>query len=135
MQTNIFLDINIVLDMMDITRKNHANSLKVLEISIMKNMQIFISEDMLSTIYYINSDKKYALTFFQKMIQKWKIVSFGKEVIEQALEFCLANGGDLEDALQCFCAKNNGCTFLLTNDKKFNRCGISIVGYEDFLAL
>ena len=121
--------------MMDNTRKNHTNSLKVLEISIIKNMQIFISEDMLSTIYYINSDKKYVLAFFQKMIQKWKIVSFGKEVIEEALEFSLANNSDLEDALQCFCAKNNGCTLLLTNDKNFSHCGIAIVGYEDFLAL
>jgi len=40
---------------------------------------------------------------------------------------------DLEDALQCLCAKENNCTLLITNDKKFVDCGIEIMNYERFL--
>ena len=102
MSDKIFLDINIVLDMMDKSRKNHKKSLAVLEKTVMQDMQICISEDMLSTIYYISDDKHYTLTFFQKIIQKWEILPFGKDVISNAIDFCTQNGEDLEDALQCF---------------------------------
>ena len=92
MSNKIFLDINIVLDMMDKSRKNHKKSLAVLEKTVMQDMQICISEDMLSTIYYISDDKHYTLTFFQKIIQKWEILPFGKDVISNAIDFCTQNG-------------------------------------------
>ena len=133
MSDKIFLDINIVLDMMDKSRKNHKKSLAVLEKTVMQDIQICISEDMLSTIYYISDDKHYTLTFFQKIIQKWEILPFGKDVISNAIDFCTQNGEDLEDALQCFSAKKIGCNIFLTSDKKFANCGISIFDYDKFL--
>lgn len=134
MLTKIFLDTNIVLDMMDKNRANHTKSLKLLEISILQNIKFFISEDMLSTIYYISSDKAYALMFFDKMIQKWSIVPFGKQVIKDALELSQNNNSDLEDTLQCICAKANGCEALLTQDKRFLDCGLKVLSYEEFFS-
>jgi len=40
---------------------------------------------------------------------------------------------DLEDTLQCLCAKENNCTLLITNNKKFVDCDIKIMNYERFL--
>jgi len=130
MQTKIFLDTNIVLDMMDSSRANHAKSLKLLEISIMGDIQIFISEDMLSTIYYINSDKNYTLIFFKKLMSKWNIVSFGEKTISDSIEFCMQTESDFEDTLQCYCAKHHNCA-IVTSDKKFVDCGVKILCYDD----
>jgi predicted nucleic acid-binding protein len=46
----------------------------------------------------------------------------------------LGNSLDLEDILQCLCAKENGCDVLITNDKKFYDCDIKIMTIKEFLA-
>lgn len=135
MLSKIFLDINIVLDMMDSSRLNHSKSLELIEFCVIQDIDLCISEDMLSTIFYINSDKTYTLKFFQQIIKKWNILPFGIDTLESAIEFCMQNQCDLEDALQCMCAKNNNCDILLTSDKKFVDCGISIMGYDSLLKL
>lgn len=131
----IFLDINVVLDLIDSTRKGHFDSQNILKYAINNDVEIVISEDMLSTIFYIIKDKKSVLNFFKVIINEWQIVPFGKNAIDEALDFCLQNGDDLEDVLQCFCAKEYGCKYLITNDKDFCSCGIECIGAEEFLEL
>ncbi len=54
----IFLDINIVLDMLNPQRVNNKQAIKLWNMLIVNKYTIMISEDMLSTIFYINKDKK-----------------------------------------------------------------------------
>ncbi len=132
--SKIFLDTNVVLDIIDTTRLGHNDTIKLWKILLAKNCQIFISEDMLSTIFYINkNNKKYTLEFFQLIFRRWQIVSFGKEVIAKAIDLSLKNNLDLEDTLQCLCAKENGCDIVITNDKKFYDCGIQIMTSDEFM--
>ena len=42
-----------------------------------------------------------------------------KEVIKSGIELAIEKNIDLEDILQCLCAKENGCGYLITNDKNF----------------
>ena len=131
---SIYLDTNIVVDMIDGLRGNHELSMALLKRLMLEGYDVFISEDMLSTIYYISYDKKATLEFFENIIYvDWQVVSFGKDVIKEATHLSLTKGLDLEDTLQCLCAKNNGCNLLMTSDKKFVDCGIEIVNYERFL--
>ena len=59
------------------------------------------------------------LRFIENVILvDWNILYFGKSVIEKATKFALENNYDLEDALHCFCAKENGCGIFLISDKK-----------------
>ncbi len=53
----IFLDINIVLDMLNPQRVNNKQAIKLWNMLIVNKYTIMISEDMLSTIFYINKDK------------------------------------------------------------------------------
>jgi len=126
----IFLDTNIILDIMMSERENHKKAPALL--AKLVDFNIFMSEDMLSTIYYITKEKEKSKLFFKTIQKEWNIVPFGQKVIEDAIDFSLKNGCDLEDTLQCFCAKENGC-ILLTNDKMFIDCGIKVVNYKDFL--
>jgi len=130
----IFLDTNIVADMIDNKREKYRLSLSLLETLMIQEYEIFISEDMLSTLYFISKDKKATLEFFENIIYiDWYILSYGKKVIKEATRISLSKGIDLEDTLQCLCAKENNCMLLITSDKKFVDCGIKIVNYEGFL--
>ncbi len=87
---------------------------------------------MISTIYYILKGNSKVLLFFKDVLDRWNIVSFGRSIIKQSIEFSMDNGGDLEDVMQCFCANKYDC-ILLTNDKKFVNCGVEIIDYDGFL--
>ena len=45
----------------------------------------------------------------------------------KALEFAKENNADFEDALQYFCAKENGCITVITNDKDFPKLEIPLL--------
>jgi predicted nucleic acid-binding protein len=130
----IFLDTNIVADIIHTSRPNHNKSMILLKQLIVNNYEICISEDMITTLYYILKDKITTLGFTDDVIfVDWTILTFGKNVLNQAVKLSLKENLDLEDTLQCFCAKENGCGILITNDKKFYDCGISIYTTEEFL--
>ena len=40
---------------------------------------------------------------------------------------------DLEDMLQCLCAKENKCQILLTSDNAFYNCGIKVFTIDEFM--
>lgn len=135
MNKKVFLDTNIVADVMNGARAHHKDAMRLLEKLISDDYVVCISEDMISTLYYISKDKTSALEFFKNVIFiDWDILIFGKDILTEGIRISLDNGVDLEDALQCLCAKNNGCNILITNDKKFLDCGIEILTVERFLA-
>ncbi len=130
----IFLDTSIVADIIHTSRPNHNKSMILLKHLIVNNYEICISEDMITTLYYILKDKITTLGFLKDVVfVDWTILTFGKNVLNQAVKLSLKNNLDLEDTLQCLCAKENGCNALITNDKKFYNCGIEIITYEEFL--
>jgi predicted nucleic acid-binding protein len=54
-------------------------------------------------------------------------------VIQNAIDLSLEKNLDLEDVLQCLCVKENGCNALISNDKEFVDCGVSIYTTDEFL--
>ncbi len=130
---NIYFDTNIVLDILDTSRVNYKSANKLFKLCIFNNYKIIISEDMLTTIFYIHKDKQQVLEFFKIIQEDWNISIFGKDVIKNAIDISLKENLDLEDTLQCLCAKENQCGVLITNDKKFYDCGLSIYTTEEFL--
>ena len=133
---SVYLDTNIVLDLLDSRRPNHSKIAPLMEKIIRNDMQVYMSEDSLTTIYYIAKNKKEVLEFFGVILDEWHVVPFGTQVIAQAIEICKANEKfDFEDALQCLCAKGHGCDCLITSDKNFVDCGIEVVDIDAFLAM
>jgi predicted nucleic acid-binding protein len=133
MGCKLFLDSNIVIDMIDESRRLHSEAKKVLVKIVEEEYQVYVSEDMLTTIYYILKGNEKVLHFFKHILKKWHVVHFGAEVLNESIDFSMMHGSDLEDTLQCMCAKRNGCELFLTNDKMFVNCGIDIVTYKAFL--
>jgi len=131
---NVFLDTNIILDFLDNQREEHEKAQQLIQYLILNNYKIMLSEDMLSTIFYIIKDKKATLKFFKTIIKKWNIVPYGLELIEEAVDIALEQDLDLEDLLQCLCAKKYDATILITQDKGFYNCGLTLYTTNDFLA-
>jgi len=129
----IYLDTNVIISLFDKTRTDYAVSQSLVEYAIINEITLVISEDMLSTIFYIVKDKKSVLEFFKLIINDWHIVPFGKEVISAALDIALHNACDLEDVMQCLCAKKNGCDAVITNDKDFYSCDIACLSADEFM--
>ena len=130
----IFLDTNIVLDFLDKKRPLHLQSKELISMLTIEDYDIYISEDMLSTIFYISKDKEKVLLFFETIIKKWSVVPYGVALISEAVEHCKENKGqDLEDTLQCLCAKEHDCTYIVTSDEGFVDCGIEVVNYNSML--
>ncbi|BAF72496.1 conserved hypothetical protein [Sulfurovum sp. NBC37-1] len=124
MRKSIYLDINIVIDILDTNRPNSQSAKALLKHLSYENIKIVISEDMLSTIFYIVKNKQAVLEFFQLIQKRWLISPFGQDVIKEAIKLSLAKNLDFEDTAQCLCAKENGCMALITNDHRFYDCGI-----------
>jgi len=130
----IFLDTNIVLDFLDKKRPLHHQAKTLMQKLILEDYEIYISEDMLSTIFYISKEKEQVLSFFTMIMHKWSVVSYGNSLIVEAIKICQENSGqDLEDTLQCLCAKKHQCIYIVTSDKGFVECGVEVVGYEQLL--
>ena len=129
----VYFDANIVLNIIDSNRKEHLTAKRMWKNLILEKCIIIISEDILTNVFYISKNKTEALNFFKFIQYKWQIVPFGKDVIKNSIDLALEKKLDLEDTLQCLCAKENGCEILITNDKKFYNCGISICTIEEFL--
>ena len=130
----VYFDTNIVLDILDSKRENHHKIKPLLQKVIEANMKIVISEDSLTTIYYIAKDKQRVLDFFNVILEEWNVVSFGKSTIVEAIALCQENGKlDFEDTVQCLCAKERACSFLITSDKTFVACGVTVVNVDTFL--
>ena len=134
MASRIYLDANIVLDFLSPERPGHSNAIKAMSILVQRSDTIIISEDILTTVYYIAKDKQKAVAFFELIRHRWSIVHFGSDVIAEALQRVLVSHEDLEDTLQCLCAKQEGCALILTEDKGFVDCGVEVVDYGGFLS-
>lgn len=130
----VFLDNNIILDFLDHARPTHEDAKKIVHHLIMNDIETYLSEDMLTTIYYISKNKTKVLEFFETVLQIWKVVPFGLTTILDVISICKNESGkDFEDVIQCLAAKNNGCDVLITNDKQFYQCGINIMNSKVFL--
>lgn len=130
---NVFLDTNVVLDFLDQKRENHGIAHKMMSRIVLNDYKVVISEDMLSTIFYIDKNSRKVLSFFKTIVKKWQVVSFGEKVILSSIGIALNEKADFEDVLQCLCAKENDCSILITNDKNFYDCGVSVYTMKQFL--
>ncbi len=131
----VYFDANIVLDIINADRKGHKIAKKLWKNLTIAKYLIIISEDILTNVFYISKNKSEVLKFFKFVQDKWQIAPFGKDVINNAIDLSLEKNLDLEDMLQCLCAKENGCEMLITHDKKFYDCGLSLYTIEEFLKI
>ncbi|NLK66530.1 MAG: PIN domain-containing protein [Campylobacteraceae bacterium] len=134
----VFLDTNIFISALDDTRKSHESAKNLI-----KNLYddekciMLLSQDILTNIVYNSKNhRKEAVLMIKNMCDNpaFSIVSFSLDTILNACEYYLGKNnfstkGEFEDALQYFCALENDCEKIYTDDKSsFPRLKISLCG-------
>ena len=119
----IFLDANIILDLIDLDRKEHKNSKKKVAKLLQNGDELFTSCDIFTTIYYVASkriDYDKLIALLEKILVFIQIISIDTSMIQASITLSKKyHHKDLEDILQYICAKSRGCEMIYTNDKGF----------------
>ena len=119
----LFIDTNIILDILDDKRVSHNSSKELIQTCLLDEITMAISDDIITTVYYLAQktvERKALLEFMKFLNENFILLSFDNHIIEEAIKNCLENSTyDFEDTLQAVCAKKNDYKIIITNDKKF----------------
>jgi len=132
----IFLDANILIDSIDNQRPMHHRSTALIRFCLEKEIPVFTSCDIVTTVYYLSAkkDKKQALNEITKINRFCKIIDFSNTEVEQTCDLMAQNSDfkDLEDTIQYILAKKALCDCIVSNDKNFLSPDILLLNSEEF---
>ena len=133
----VFVDANVIIDMFDKNRENCAVANMIMNYCVDKDIQLYTSCDLVTTVYYILSKKgkKKALENIKAASDIFELIPFANDDLNRAIYLMEKNQKfkDLEDTLQYVLAKKEGCDLILTNDKKFYSPDIQIAATSEFI--
>ncbi len=134
----VFLDANIILDMYDEKRPFHVESSEAISMLLQqKDVDIFTSCDIITTLYYVLSKKGKmdALNSILDINELCTVIEFGNREIEESCRLLKSNKNftDLEDTIQYIMAKKASCDLILSNDKGFVSDGVDLMSSGEFL--
>ncbi len=134
--TRIFLDANIVLDLLDSQRAGHGAALR-LEESIEGNQAVCLCAwHTLSIIEYVGAKvfgKEEMLKILRELLASWIVPNTGTEEAREAFEYL---SGDHEDALQIAAAVAGKADYLVTSAVAgYQKSPVEVVSPEQFCKL
>jgi predicted nucleic acid-binding protein len=131
---NVFVDTNILLDVI-LNRSPFAQHSKlILELGLKKKIRPFTSATAISTAHYIiesNRDSKTAFEAVIRLNELFEIVEVNQNCINKSIA---CDPLDFEDATQYYCAKFANCEVIISRDKKgFKQFDIPCKSPKEFL--
>lgn len=121
--SKIFLDANIVLDLIDEDRGSVAQTKSEIAKYIKNGDELFTSCDIFTTVYYVSTKKIAKATIIEELERLLVFVAvlpIDMTTVRHALEIAKnTTNSDLEDVLQYVCALQQGCDLILSNDSSF----------------
>ncbi|GAB6072787.1 type II toxin-antitoxin system VapC family toxin [Venenivibrio stagnispumantis] len=127
----VFVDANVIIDMFDKNRENCIVANMIMNYCVDKDLELYTSCDLVTTVYYILSKKgkKKALEDIKAASDIFELIPFANEDLNKAIYLMEKDQRfkDLEDTLQYVLAKKEGCDLILTNDKEFYSPDIKVV--------
>jgi len=137
MYKKVFLDANVFIDINDEKRDPDKLALQIVDYLVSKEIKVFTSCDLITTIYYILSkkDRIEALNQIDQLNQFCKIIEFSNFEVNQACTLMKVNPKfkDLEDTIQYILAKKEDCDLIISNDKEFASDEIELLTTKEFL--
>jgi len=139
MATKIFLDTNIILDLLDQERPFSGESEVLFRLIDDGSFQAYFSESVITTTDYILT-KKFANTkridILTDLLKMVTVIECSNSIVKSAL---LKNENDLEEAILYELALTEKLDYFITNDKqalkKLSTKKLPIVTTKDFLAI
>lgn len=118
MAHRVLADVNVCLDVLLDRKPFIEYSGRIFEEAEKGTLDLLISGISFDTLFYIMRPSigvKRATELLQLLCVEVDIGIIDGKVVQQAVD---AGWNDLEDALQYFCAVENGCDYLITRDEK-----------------
>lgn len=129
--SRVFLDANILLDMIDRDRGRIDRTRHLLAKMLEEGVVLYTSCDILSNIYYVarkQLSKQQLIEEMLRIIEIFEIVEINKTMAKSALLKNLeAPNLDFEDLLQRACAETTDCDLIVSNDKRFVQGNIPVL--------
>ena len=125
----IFLDANIILDLIDKDRQAVERTRAFITKGIMVGDNYCTSCDIFTTVYYVASKKLSSLQVIaelEKILAFVEVIAIDIEIQKEAMGI-VKDKDDFEDVLQYVCAKKGECSAIVTNDKGFYRGEIELI--------
>lgn len=123
----IFLDTDVIIDFLTKREPFAVESMKLMEYGNRKKIKIYISSLCFSNVHYIIGrleNKPKARDKVKGLLKLVETLSVTKVTIEKA---AYSGFKDFEDAIQNFCAEENGIQILVTrNVKDYSKSSLSI---------
>ena len=136
MKQRVFVDTNIVLDLLLMRKSFYKSASRLFALADEQKLVICISALTFTTVHYIIS-KQLGSRKTQNVLSQFKTLVTLLPVDNQIIDMALANDNDIkdfEDAVQYYCALSNGIDILITRDiKDYLEANISIMTADDFI--
>ncbi len=131
----IFLDTNVILDLLGERVPFYDSIAKVATLADQKKLTLIVSPLSFTTIDYVLNKYEIAESVLNKL-RKFKIICEVCEVNEETIDKALNSSfKDFEDALQYFTALQANCSIIITrNGKDFKQATIPIMTAEEYLS-
>ena len=131
----IFLDTNVILDLLGERLPFYDSIAKVATLADQKKLTLIVSPLSFTTIDYVLNKYEIAESVLNKL-RKFKIICEVCEVNEETIDKALNSSfKDFEDALQYFSALQTNCSIIITrNGKDFKQATIPIMTAEEYLS-
>ena len=134
MKTRLFLDTNVIIDLLGERDPYYLEIAKITTLADLNEIELVVSALSYSTVYYILS-KYDSNENVKNKLRKFKILAnisdLNTEVIEKSLS---SNFKDFEDGIQYFCAIESKCSAILTrNIIDYKHSQIPVMTAESFL--
>jgi predicted nucleic acid-binding protein len=133
--SRIFLDTNVILDLLGERVPFFDSIAKVATLADQKKLTLIVSPLSFTTMDYVLNKYETSKSVLNKL-RKFKIICEVCEVNEETIDKALNSSfKDFEDAVQYFCALQSNCSIIITrNGKDFKHSTIPIMTAEEYLS-
>jgi predicted nucleic acid-binding protein len=134
MKNRLFLDTNVVIDLLGEREPYYDTAAKIASLADEGKIQLIVSALTYSTVYYLLSrfeDKE----LVKEKIRKFKVIAETSDLTDKIVDKGLASKfSDFEDSLQYYCAVKLDCDILITrNGKDFKESDIPVLTPDEYL--
>ncbi len=130
----LFLDTNVVLDLLGEREPFYASAAKIATLADKGNINLIVSALSYSSIFYLLS-KFEDSEAVKKKLRKFKVIVKTSDLTDRIIDKgLLSKFTDFEDALQYHCAIKLDCNILITrNEKDFKGSDIPVMTPDEYL--
>jgi len=130
----VFLDTDVLIDFLTRRAPFEVEAMKLMEYSNRKKLRINISSLSISNIHYLVSrleNKAKSREKIKSLLKLVDILSVDKKIVEKA---AYSEFKDFEDAIQNYCADQNGIKILITrNIKDYSKSNLAVQTPKEFI--